>query len=1445
WAPANIGHWVDVALTHDGTTARLFVDGRLVASAAQAFQARHQPALLIGAGHVNISDSYWQGQIDDVRIFRAALGTNELALVNEWIGDADGDGLTNGEEFLLGTDPRNPDTDGDGLSDFDEVRVYGTNPLLGDTDGDGLPDAWELANGLDPLVDDAAADKDGDGLTNLEEYHLGTDPQNPDTDGDGLNDFDEVRVHGTDPLLSDTDGDGMPDGWEVAHGLNPLVDDSAEDPDNDGLTNLQEYHLGTNPQNPDTDADGMPDAWEVAHGLNPLVDDAGDDADGDGLTNLEEYQEGTDPWKPDTDGDGLSDYDEVMVHGTNPLEPDTDGDGMPDGWEVAHGLNPLVDDAAADKDGDGLTNLEEYHLGTDPQNPDTDGDGLSDYDEIMVHGTDPLDPDTDGDGLPDGWEVDYIFSPLSGMASELGLRCWLRMDEGTGRELADSSGSDYSGEIQLNQASLWTNGVNGGALWLAGSNSHVTVPQMGGGVITGASFTVSAWVWHDPASTAAFPTIVSDSRWLGGSSFPGFLLRIHTAQNKVSALVGNASGGSTELTAGWWRERWSGRWTHVALVQDAGMTRLYLDGSLWDEQANVFEPATNAAVLIGKGHVNEPDSAWRGTLDDVRFYTTALTPAQLRELFDARGDANGDGMSNYEAFLQGRDPRTNALPVSTEGSLDLQFIPRNWTTNESPQYLAMFADFNPGNEIHLFVENDVLNFLMIDATGHRHLIRHHGLVRDGYLMADATNRITASWRGFNQEAPRAEMRLFVNGLDYRADLGRVNSPRLTAYAWEQGSDYQQAAFMRAPWSVSVQSNRTRFFSWSDGVFTAKVEAVATHLHPWAYGMIATNPIPPFALASKTPPPRGARPRTLLQSITRPRSPADFVTTNEMKVLLRRYGQVADAVEKTMSWMGWGDVPPDNWDIYESNIRDSIAMGNEVGVEIALSSWINLDTKICYKYSNAIPSRAKQFHVTTNGTELRVRLTNAIWQVNETLQIPKFDVAHPATTSNYLAHWKDDLGIFTNYSYFFFNEDTLQPLGEPVYLRSGTASTNGLAWFREYTVAKYGASYATIRFPASPFAHSLMDATNASAFQVVLDDSVTNRLEITTDPDHWAKWWEWRQVVFAHVLAGQAQRMQELNQTNPNWRGTVLFVLSSMAWTPRSGLNLDLLSQIPGLDWMVMENIRGYTYGLAPQRVEEEVQLQLQALKETVSTNTGFGSFVMAQTFPYPTVTGGVTNATYNLSWMTQDMAYAAAPEFQSELIVPYSASMLVNRPGYTSVFQNAHYIPEVADAWHRKRFELLWSPLQGHDVANTAATTTLHFSWAAVEQAKSYEWELSQTADFSVTNRQALTASTNVYWSLLTQPVAIDQPLYWRVRGLFHVLAYDEGGVVSGTNMYLGAWAMAPEPLVVVDTDADGLPDAWEIHYFGNLDEDAAGDPDGDSLTNMQEYLGATDPVNP
>ena len=1351
WLPAQAGRWVDVAFAHDGAVARLFVDGRLAKEATGAFSAALQPELLIGGGHVNVHESGWRGRLDDVRIYRQALGTNELAAVNDWLGDPDGDGLINGREWEEGTDPNDADSDGDGLADGAEVDVHGSDPLSADGDADGLPDAWEVLHDFEPAVPDVGGDADGDGLTNLQEYGYGTDPRNGDPDGDGLNDYAEVVTHGTDPFDADSDDDGLNDGAETA--------------------------LGTDPLNPDTDGDGLPDLWEVEVGLDAL-----------------------------------------------------DGEGR--------------EGAAGDPDEDGLTNQEERGLGTHPLLADTDGDGLDDGDELPL-ATDPLDADSDADGLPDGWEVDYEFNPLSGMAANLQLRLWLRFDEGAGTALVNSASADYPAQIRGESGTLWSNDAKGrGALWLGGSNGYVAVSQAQGAVVTGGSFTVCAWIWQEPGA-APYPTLVSDGAWLGDAFWPGYTLRVTEGANRLMGLVGNAEQPVAEVAADLWSARWAGRWTHVALVQEQGTTRLYVDGSLWSARTNAFVPATNAELRIGRGHVNEPDSGWRGKMDDVRIYGTALTPAQLADLCEAQADANADGASNREEFLADEDPRANAGVAGSEGALDMLFVPRDWTPEDPPQYLARFGDSNPGNEIHVFLENDVLKFILLDADGDRHAIFHPNLVGGGFLLSNATNRITASWRGFNTGRPTAEMRLFVNGIDHQADMGLVHNPRLTTSSWEYETDYWNAAFVTAPWSGVVQSNAVRFGSWAEGVYTAKMDWVAAHVRPTAYGMTATNPLPTFALRSKEPPVPGARPRTLIQEITRPMAVADFVSSNAMRVLIRRYAQVADAAEKTMSWMGWAQSAPKTWDIIEANVRDAIAIGNEEGLDIALSSANHLEPKICYRYSNSLPSRAECLAAATNGAEIRVFLTNATWVINDSFEVPRFDVADRTTVSNFLDKWRQDMSVFADYGYFFFNEPSLNGWSDGSYLRSPTASTNGLAWFREYVVARYGPAHAGIRFPVSPLGYGAAEGTNAAAYRLVLDDAVTNRFVITTDPDHWAKWWEWRQVVFAHLMAGYAEQLAALNATNAHWRGMVAFISPQLAWKPWAAINLPLLSQIPDLDWMVMENSRRYMYGTTSRRVEEDVQLQLAGLKETMGTNTGFGSYAMAHTYPFPAVSNGVTNATYNLNWLSNDMANAVSPEFESGLVVPYSAFLLVNRPGYTSSYQNAHYVPEVADLWSRERFAKLWAPLEGHSATgDTATNPILRFAWTSLEQARAYEWQFSVAADFSATNLRTLTATARIDWSMMTEPMpAAGQPLHWRVRGVFHVCAFDETGQAVETNRYFGTWANAPEAVVLADADGDGLPDAWERLRFGHLDETAAGDLDGDGLANLQEYAAGANPT--
>ncbi|GIV45698.1 MAG: hypothetical protein KatS3mg036_0516 [Ignavibacterium sp.] len=203
--------------------------------------------------------------------------------------DRDNDGLTKCEEQELGTDIKNPDSDGDKISDGDEVKIYKTNPLSVDSDNDGLNDYDEI-------------------------FIYKTNPVSTDTDLDQIDDRTEIFVYKTDPLNSDSDSDGISDYEEI-------------------------FVNKTNPNNKDTDDDGLSDGDEVlVHKTNPLEKDT----DGDKLTDGDEVLLfKTDPTLVDSDGDTLSDYEEVTVYKTDPNKLDTDEGGIDDGTEIANDTNPL------------------------------------------------------------------------------------------------------------------------------------------------------------------------------------------------------------------------------------------------------------------------------------------------------------------------------------------------------------------------------------------------------------------------------------------------------------------------------------------------------------------------------------------------------------------------------------------------------------------------------------------------------------------------------------------------------------------------------------------------------------------------------------------------------------------------------------------------------------------------------------------------------------------------------------------------------------------------------------------------------------------------------------------------------------------------------------------------------------------------------------------------
>ena len=485
------------------------------------------------------------------------------------------------------------------------------------------------------MLDDTGLDPDSDGLTNLQEYQYGTNSQNPDTDGDGMPDGWEVAhsldplandagldpdtdgltnlqeyQNGSDPRSGDSDNDGMPDAWEVEHDLNPMLDDTGLDPDSDGLTNHQEYQNGTDPHNPDSDNDGMPDGWEVANGLDPLVNDAGLDSDNDGLTNLQEYQFGTDIQSVD----------------------DTDNDGMPDGWEVKYGLDRLVNDAGLDPDSDGLTNLQEYQNGTDPHNPD------SDY-----------------DGLPDGWEVEYGFNPTSvPSGSAVG---WWKLNETSGAIAADSSGFGSHGAIYgaTHVSAQMNYGLNldGADDYVVMTNSAAYKPEH---LTVGIRMSVA-----EPLGTASDSMTILEQRnmaWGGGAGSYAYAF-YKTDRHSFVFELSNSSQTNTariETSDLFWLP---GCWYHLVGTYDGTNAAFYVNGAKVASvpHASALEYSASSGLALGW----EPQAIsgyYKGMLDDVLVLNAALTSNQVADLEVSTGDYDGDGRNNAQEYEDGTDPYT-------------------------------------------------------------------------------------------------------------------------------------------------------------------------------------------------------------------------------------------------------------------------------------------------------------------------------------------------------------------------------------------------------------------------------------------------------------------------------------------------------------------------------------------------------------------------------------------------------------------------------------------------------------------------------------------------------------------------------------------------------------------------------------------------------------------
>ena len=313
---------------------------------------------------------------------------------------------TSGGRVYLAADATR-DSDGDGLPDEMERRVYGTSPYLADTDGDGVSDSLELAWGSDPLVAGA-----------MPPMSLFSEPFEPPAVVTGPIDGQNGWAAGERPASAVAQGEIVYEGsgalelngGTATHSVTcsaqvVWVDQRVHSESGASETDLPDdvtafffFDVAGHP----VMSDGVSLFTNLAHSVvgwrrwtrcTMMLDYSSRRWDmyvdgvivGEGLSmrgNAAAFN------SIEMSGAGVA--DNLRVTTERPFGLSSDGDELPDEWEVEH-FGDLSHDGTADSDGDGMTDLVEFHAGTDPlaHNGDTDGDGLPDWWEA-ANGLNPL-----------------------------------------------------------------------------------------------------------------------------------------------------------------------------------------------------------------------------------------------------------------------------------------------------------------------------------------------------------------------------------------------------------------------------------------------------------------------------------------------------------------------------------------------------------------------------------------------------------------------------------------------------------------------------------------------------------------------------------------------------------------------------------------------------------------------------------------------------------------------------------------------------------------------------------------------------------------------------------------------------------------------------------------------------------------------------------------------
>lgn len=374
---------------------------------------------------------------------------------------------------------------------------------------------------------------------------------------------------------------------------------------------------------------------------------------------LEKYVDGT--WNDISksgSGQGIIGYLFEIGWYTSPTNPDTDADGLTDGQEVN---TILTDPTRADTDGDGLNDGADVAAGTDPLDPDSDDDGLNDYYEVVtLPCLDPLDPDSDEDGIDDGAEVAAGSDPCSAESALFSIA-------GT----VSYTGNRTGQIIVAASAVLPTNGLvayypfNGNANDESGNGNHGTVNgailsrDIYGNPSSAYAFTGTTNYIRANIGAELFTNDFSISIWFNAQdiaeNFPHliggtpYFLEWHLCGPEPSYIATDlyrrlgfylqAPNGLPSARMGYMFSSQyieTNRWHHGCIVRSNLYFSMHIDGFVSVETNSPISHDLNGAFIDIGNSMNFANSAFHGSLDELRIYNRALSNNEVARLNQER-----------------------------------------------------------------------------------------------------------------------------------------------------------------------------------------------------------------------------------------------------------------------------------------------------------------------------------------------------------------------------------------------------------------------------------------------------------------------------------------------------------------------------------------------------------------------------------------------------------------------------------------------------------------------------------------------------------------------------------------------------------------------------------------------------------------------------------------